>query len=202
MDRGHNRALAIDLFAAGDVTGRIVAGQARSDDAARRTHTRLGYMGHLTLVAEEVVKFAERHPPEVLGDAVVNKVTCDEWATYVEHTLAATRERDNAILGGVRPDAGGAGGAMGGGGGGVIQQISPAFAGGASNALANAGLNGGAGGGGTREDSGAVGRSLFGAGESDDEDDDEAEVHDERDEGAEGTDQVGNCTFEVILHDF
>jgi SIT4-associating protein SAP185/190 len=28
----------------------------------------------------------------------------DEWVAYVERTLAETRERDNAILGGVRPD--------------------------------------------------------------------------------------------------
>ena len=202
MDRGYNRALAIDLFAAGDVTGRIVAGQARSDAAAARTHTRLGYMGHLTLVAEEVVKFAERHPPEVLGEAVVAKVTSDVWAAYVEHTLAATRERDNAILGGVRPDAGGAGagGALGGGaGGGGIAQISPAFVGAGSSALANAGLNGGGGG---REEAGAVGQRLFGAGDSDEEDEEEVEANEEREEGAEEHEQVGNCAFEVIMHDF
>ena len=61
-------------------------------------------MGHLTLIAEEVVKFTERHPPELLGNAVLSAVMKDAWIEYVEQTLAETRERDNAILGGVRPD--------------------------------------------------------------------------------------------------
>ena len=65
---------------------------------------RLGYMGHLTLIAEEVLKFTERHPAELLSESVVNKVMSQAWIDYVEQTLAETRERDNAILGGVRPD--------------------------------------------------------------------------------------------------
>jgi SIT4-associating protein SAP185/190 len=61
-------------------------------------------MGHLTLIAEEVVKFSERHPPELLCQSVLDKVMSQQWIDYVEQTLAETRERDNAILGGVRPD--------------------------------------------------------------------------------------------------
>lgn len=104
MDRGYNRALAIDLFVTGRITERIVEGQKYSDKFETGRRMRLGYMGHLTLVAEEVVKFAERHPPEVLGSKVLEKVSDPIWIEYVEETLAATRERDNAILGGVRPD--------------------------------------------------------------------------------------------------
>lgn len=79
-------------------------GQRASDKVEAERKMRLGYMGHLTLIAEEVVKFAERHPPEVLGHKVIEKVSDPVWIEYVEETLAATRERDNAILGGVRPD--------------------------------------------------------------------------------------------------
>jgi hypothetical protein len=104
MDRGYNRALAIDLFVTGRITERIVEGQKYSDKFEAERKMRLGYMGHLTLVAEEVVKFAERHPPEILGHKVLEKVSDPVWIEYVEETLAATRERDNAILGGVRPD--------------------------------------------------------------------------------------------------
>jgi hypothetical protein len=64
---------------------------------------RLGYMGHLTLIAEEVLKLAERIPLDLLDPAVVQKVTSPEWNDYVDVTLTATRTRDNAILGGVRP---------------------------------------------------------------------------------------------------
>lgn len=104
MDRGYNRSLSIDLFEHGRVTERIVEGQHASDKAQKDNNTRLGYMGHLTLIAEEVVKFTERHAPELLGQGVLDKVQRAEWVDYVEQTLAETRERDNAILGGVRPD--------------------------------------------------------------------------------------------------
>lgn len=104
MHTGYNRTLAIDLFDTGNVTARIVAGQERSDKAQAATRMRLGYMGHLTLIAEEVVKFTERHPPELMSESILEKATNNEWVTYVETTLTETRERDNAILGGVRPD--------------------------------------------------------------------------------------------------
>ncbi|KAB2580822.1 Sit4-associated protein [Lasiodiplodia theobromae] len=104
MERGYNRALAIDLFETGRITERIIEGQQASDKAQAETSMRLGYMGHLTLIAEEVVKFTERHPPELLSLSVLEKVINQQWTDYVEHTLAETRERDNAILGGVRPD--------------------------------------------------------------------------------------------------
>jgi hypothetical protein len=60
-------------------------------------------MGHLTLIAEEVLKLAERIPLELLDSVVVQKLTSGDWNEYVDVTLTATRTRDNAILGGVRP---------------------------------------------------------------------------------------------------
>ena len=104
MDRGFNRSLAIDLFNSGRITEKVVDGQRKSDDAQARLKMRLGYMGHLTLIAEEVVKFTERQPPELLSESVLQMVMAHEWVDYVENSLAETRERDNAILGGVRPD--------------------------------------------------------------------------------------------------
>lgn len=140
MDRGFNRNLAFDLFQTGRITERIIEGQQRSDEEQARTHTRLGYMGHLTLLAEEVVKFSERYPPEVLSDVVIERVTAPVWSEYVEVTLNETRERDNAILGGVKPDA-----AMGPRAA-VLNAVNAAqgFNSG-SSALTNAGLNGGGG---------------------------------------------------------
>ena len=64
-------------------------------------------MGHLTLIAEEVLKLAERIPLDLLDSAVVQKLTAAEWNDYVDVTLTATRTRDNAILGGVRPQPSG-----------------------------------------------------------------------------------------------
>jgi SIT4-associating protein SAP185/190 len=104
MDRGYNRRLAIDLFETGRITDRIIEGQAESDKAQKETFMRLGYMGHLTLIAEEVLKFTERHTEDTLSRSVIDKVNSEDWVEYVENILSETRERDNAILGGVRPD--------------------------------------------------------------------------------------------------
>jgi SIT4 phosphatase-associated protein len=60
-------------------------------------------MGHLTLIAEEVLKLAERVPLERLDPIIVRKLSSKEWNEYVHGTLAETRTQDNAILGGVRP---------------------------------------------------------------------------------------------------
>jgi SIT4-associating protein SAP185/190 len=119
---------------------RIVDGQKKSDEAQEKNRMRLGYMGHLTLIAEEVVKFTERHPPELLSDSVLEKVMNGEWINYVEVTLTETRDRDNAILGGVRPDV------SVGPRQAVMNAVNAASNfGGASSALTEAGLNGSAG---------------------------------------------------------
>ena len=140
MDRGFNRSVAVDLFETGSITEQIVEGQRRSDEAQQKKNMRLGYMGHLTLVAEEVVKFSERHPPELLSQAVMDKVLEKAWIDYVEMTLSETRERDNAILGGVRPDL-----AVGPRQA-VLNAVNANQGFSASPALASAGLNGGIGG--------------------------------------------------------
>ena len=196
MDRGFNRSLSIDLFETGDITMRIVDGRKKSDEAQEKNRMRLGYMGHLTLIAEEVVKFTERHPPELLSDSVVEKVMNGEWITYVEITLAETRERDNAILGGVRPDM-----AVGPRQA-VMNAVNAANNfGGASSALTEAGLNGAAGldsidlvnGNGATGSgftlSGGTLLSGFGSGSSDEEDDEMDE--DIEEDGSKNHTRVG-----------
>lgn len=89
-----------------DVTQRILDGQTASDNAQKEKGMRLGYMGHLTLIAEEVLKLQDRQAPEVLGDQIIERITRDEWIQYLETTLSETRDRDNAVLGGVKPDQG------------------------------------------------------------------------------------------------
>ncbi len=195
MDRGYNRTLAIDLFETGEITMRIVDGQKKSDEAQEKNRMRLGYMGHLTLIAEEVVKFTERHPPELLSDSVLEKVMSTKWVQYVEVTLAETRERDNAILGGVRPDM------SVGPRQAVINAVNAAsgFGGTGSSALTEAGLNGSAGldgmdlANGTNAASGfnLTGSLLSGFGSSSDEDDEE--MDDDNDEDGLRNFNTGNA---------
>ncbi|CCJ28932.1 unnamed protein product, partial [Pneumocystis jirovecii] len=104
MDKGCNSALVIDIFSRGQICEKIVQAQKESDNVTSKSSgVRLGYMGHLTLIAEEVIKFAERYPPHTVSPIIVEKISSTEWIDYVEHSLAETRARNNAILGGVRP---------------------------------------------------------------------------------------------------
>jgi SIT4-associating protein SAP185/190 len=85
-----------------------------------------------------------------------------EWIDYVEQTLSETRERDNAILGGVRPD-------MSVGSRQTVLTSATSNQGGfsSSSALSDAGLNGGIGGPtfqGFDINSGSVSGGAFGAG--------------------------------------
>ncbi|EMC98244.1 hypothetical protein BAUCODRAFT_58834, partial [Baudoinia panamericana UAMH 10762] len=121
LERGYNRAMAFDLFtpiqdkdsrpkdtlglmSTRDITDRILDGQAVSDRSQTEKGMRLGYMGHLTLIAEEVCKFGHRQPSELLDRVVFDRVNRPEWAHYVDGTLTETRDKDNAVLGGIRPE--------------------------------------------------------------------------------------------------
>ncbi|KAL8922395.1 MAG: hypothetical protein Q9172_003588 [Xanthocarpia lactea] len=199
MDKGYNRSLAIDLFQGGRITERIVEGQQRSDEAQAKNNMRLGYMGHLTLIAEEVVKFSDRHSNETLSQAVLDKVTSKQWSDYVENTLSETRERDNAILGGIPPNI------SVGPRQAVLNAVNAAgFGGGASNALANAGLNGTAGldtmdlasnGGSTSSAFGlSSGSLLSGFGSSSDEEDEEMEEVEADEAGIAGSGQFSTVS--------
>ncbi|KAL4808409.1 SIT4 phosphatase-associated protein-domain-containing protein [Aspergillus unguis] len=204
MERGYNRILAIDVFETGKITQTIIDGQKRSDETQQAKRIRLGYMGHLTLIAEEVVKFSERHPPELLSPTVMENVLNPEWIDYVEQTLSETRERDNAILGGVRPDI-------------SIGHRQGMMGTGQSSALAEAGLNGIAGNsnfqGFDMVNQGSVSGGAFGTGgnslltgsgftsSSDDDEDEDMEDLDDRhlaEQSAEsGTENVGHGPLSI-----
>lgn len=152
-------------------------------------------MGHLTLIAEEVCKFGNRQPPDSLDQIILDGVNRAEWIEYVEGTLAETRDKDNAVLGGIRPQDSIGARPMGLGGGFSANTASTlASAGiGAGIAANDSGLDGG-GGGGFEINSGTM-LSSFGDGDEDEEmeeDNLEATRHLEEDE------QVGELSFEDV----
>lgn len=107
MDIGFNKFLAIDLFHSGEITEKIVRGQELCAEY-EQTHNglRLGYMGHLTLIAEEVVKFIQSFPPHSLSELIDSRIESQSWEDYVTNVLLDTREKYNAILGGCDEDDG------------------------------------------------------------------------------------------------
>ncbi|GAA5824299.1 hypothetical protein JCM3770_004456 [Rhodotorula araucariae] len=101
LDRTLDRQLAESVFVEGKLCERILDGQKANDDAAAaRTNMRLGYMGHLSLVAEETVKLFDRFPE--LYKAVEASVPQPAWNTFVSTTLREARERDLTPLSGGR----------------------------------------------------------------------------------------------------
>lgn len=97
LDRTLDRQLAESVFIDGRLCQLILEGQKRNDEAASaRTNMRLGYMGHLSLISEAVVKLFERYPD--LAAAVSSSVPQPEWDEYVATTLRQTRERDMTSL--------------------------------------------------------------------------------------------------------
>ena len=181
----------IGLVSTKDITDRILDGQRASDTLQAERGMRLGYMGHLTLIAEEVCKFGNR---DGLDPIISERLSREEWQTYVEGTLAETREKDNAVLGGVRPQdqLGMRGMGMGGLGGG--------FSSNTASTLASAGIGAGI----TGQDSldGPMsttfeinsGISSF----ADAEDDDEMEDEVQRRNRLEDDEQVGELSFEDV----
>lgn len=105
MQDGYNRFLAIDLFKKARLTDILCEGQARCEEYEMQHRTRLGYMGHLTLISEEVVKFTAVYSPETISPAVAEAVSRPAWMKYVTTSLVQTREQYNMILGGRRPES-------------------------------------------------------------------------------------------------
>lgn len=101
MEIGFNKFLAIDLFHLGDITNKIIEGQKLCTDyEVLHNGLRLGFMGHLTLIAEEVVKFVQLYPSNTLSELIDLKVESEVWEEYVNNVLYDNREKYNAILGG------------------------------------------------------------------------------------------------------
>ncbi|KAM0792410.1 hypothetical protein ACM66B_005088 [Microbotryomycetes sp. NB124-2] len=99
LDRALDRQLAISVFTEGRLIDRILAGQAANDADAKPNGIRLGFMGHMILIAEEIVKLFTRFPVEIYA-AVQSHIPEQEWTKYTETTLRETRDRDLVQLGG------------------------------------------------------------------------------------------------------
>lgn len=101
MDIGFNKFLAIDNFHSGNITFKITEGQRLCNEYELQHYgLRLGYMGHLTLIAEEVVKFIQLYPVNTVSHLIDEKVEDEVWENYVSLVLYDTRKKYNAILGG------------------------------------------------------------------------------------------------------
>ena len=63
---------------------------------------RLGYMGHLTLISEDVIGALEHLPPD-LRLQIAQYAPQPEWDEYVTGRYKETKKKDTSLLGGGKP---------------------------------------------------------------------------------------------------
>jgi serine/threonine-protein phosphatase 6 regulatory subunit 3 len=102
-DGGLNKELSISLFRDARIMQRIIDGQKRNDaESSKAKGVRLGYMGHLTQVAEDVIGALEHYPPN-LRLIIEQYAPQPAWQEYVTGRFNETKKRDTSLLGGGRP---------------------------------------------------------------------------------------------------
>lgn len=91
----YNSFLIVDLFKKNgcDLTNLIVKAYRGTQDP------RPGYMGHLILISEEVVKFTSLYKPDLISPIILDAVLSSDWDWFVNEILLKTREVYNVVLG-------------------------------------------------------------------------------------------------------
>ncbi|KAJ3208156.1 hypothetical protein HDU67_006960, partial [Dinochytrium kinnereticum] len=95
--------LVISILVDGKLTERISAAQRLNDyEVGQPKGVRLGYMGHLTYISDEVCKLIDKCAAD-FDTHVKSLIVSEEWQEYLSGVLRETKERDRQPLGGVRP---------------------------------------------------------------------------------------------------
>ncbi|KZT70090.1 SAPS-domain-containing protein [Daedalea quercina L-15889] len=103
IDGGFNRELTVALFRDARLMHRIIEGSKRNDqESAKPKGVRLGYMGHLTLISEDVIGALEHFPPD-LRLLAAQYAPQPEWDEYVTGRYKETKKKDTILLGGGKP---------------------------------------------------------------------------------------------------
>ncbi|KZP10869.1 SAPS-domain-containing protein [Athelia psychrophila] len=103
VDGTLNRELTVALFRDANLMQRIVDGQKRNDaENSKPKGVRLGYMGHLTLISEDVISSLEHYPPD-LRLTIAQYAPQPAWDEYVTGRYNETKKKDASLLGGGKP---------------------------------------------------------------------------------------------------
>lgn len=78
----------------------ILKGYQNSYKFYDKKNMNLGYMGHLVLIAEEVVKFSKLYKVELISPDIFTCLQDEDWQYYSEEVLNDTRMMYSKILGG------------------------------------------------------------------------------------------------------
>lgn len=104
---GFNKFLIKDLLYSAEVTKLIIDGEKECVRQELDNKPRLGYMGHLTLISEEIVKFdayLDEMNVKFITDNIPESLNNANWKEYVETTLSERRETYDIVLGDLPPN--------------------------------------------------------------------------------------------------
>ena len=107
LKSGFNRFLIKDLLTNTELTKLIIEGERDCVKQEEENKPRLGYIGHLTLIAEEIVKFSaylDEMNINFTTNSINNCLNDSNWKDYVETTLNARREQYDLVLGDIPPN--------------------------------------------------------------------------------------------------
>ena len=74
----------------------------RHHNSVKPKGVRLGYMGHLTLISEDVITAMQHYPPD-LRLIIAQLAPQPDWDEYVNGRYNETKRRDSSLLGGGKP---------------------------------------------------------------------------------------------------
>ncbi|CAE6397243.1 unnamed protein product [Rhizoctonia solani] len=116
VDNELSRRVTIGMFRDARLVYRILEGSRRNDAvAAQQRGLRLGYMGHLILISDDIVAALEHYPHSLL-EALSPYVPQPDWNDFVAGQYKETKERDTSQLGGGKPPISASGMGIGRGG--------------------------------------------------------------------------------------
>ena len=78
----------------------ILNGYEDSGEFYQKHNINLGYMGHLVLIAEEIVKFSKVYKVDLISEDIHESLTNPKWIYYADDILMDTRLMYSKILGG------------------------------------------------------------------------------------------------------
>ena len=102
LKTGYNLFLIKDLLTRGEVTKMIIDGNNENTKQEQETKLRMGYMGHLILVSEEIIKlgmYIEDMQISFVEPDITDALTEDNWRVFVDDVVVVARDEFDKMLG-------------------------------------------------------------------------------------------------------
>jgi hypothetical protein len=97
------KILVLSLLEEGQLIQRVIKASQANEQSEKEKKIRLGYMGHLTFVSNEILKFPEKCIQDI-SPSLKQITYSEDWIAFVKGPLQLIKEKTQQPLGGSRPD--------------------------------------------------------------------------------------------------